>query len=84
MESPGIPGRFNSGDLYRTAGARFDAFNPANVVPTKVGTATFTFANGNSATFSYTVQVAGMSSPETQTKTITREIFAPPEGTLCQ
>jgi hypothetical protein len=73
-----------SGDLYRTAGARFDAFNPANVVPTKVGTATFTFANGNSATFSYTVQVAGMSSPETQTKTITREIFAPPEGTLCQ
>jgi hypothetical protein len=72
-----------SGDLYRTAGARFDAFNPASVVPTKVGTATFTFANGNSATFRYTVQVAGMPNPVTQTKTITREIFATP-GTACQ
>lgn len=72
-----------SGDLYRTAGARFDAFNPANVVSTKVGTATLTFANGNSATFDYMAQVAGMPSPVTQTKTITREIFAAP-GTACQ
>ncbi len=54
-----------SGDLYRTAGARFDAFNPASVVPTKVGTATFTFADGNDATFDYTVQLAGMAAPST-------------------
>jgi hypothetical protein len=72
-----------SGDLYRTAGARFDAFDPANVVPTKVGTATFTFANGNSATFRYTVQVSGMPGPVTQTKAITRELFVPPAGTVC-
>ena len=72
-----------SGDLYRTSGARFDAFNAANVGAVKVGTATFTFADGNSATFTYTVQVAGMTAPTTQSKTITREIFTPP-GTTCK
>jgi hypothetical protein len=71
-----------SGDLYRTSGTRFDNFNGANIVPVKVGTATFTFANGNSATFAYTVQVAGMTSAVTQSKAITREIFAAP-GTAC-
>jgi hypothetical protein len=44
---------------------------------TAVGTATLTFANGNSATFAYTVN--GIS----QAKQITREIFVAP-GTLCQ
>lgn len=29
-------------------------FNPAHVVPMPVGSATFTLANGNSATFAYT------------------------------
>ena len=48
-----------------------------SVVGTDVGTATFTFTNGNNATFAYTVN--GVS----QTKTITREIFRPP-GTMCQ
>ncbi len=71
-----------AGDLYRTSGARFDAFNPANVVPTKVGTATFTFTNGNNATFAYTITGVGPT-PVTQTKTITRDIFAAP-GTTCQ
>jgi hypothetical protein len=71
-----------TGDLYRTSGTRFDAFNGANVTPVKVGTATFTFADGNNATFTYTVQVAGMASPVTQSKAITREIFAAP-GTIC-
>jgi hypothetical protein len=42
-----------------------------------VGTASFTFLHGNSATFAYTVN--GIS----QTKQITREVFASP-GTLCQ
>ena len=72
-----------TGDLYRTSGARFDAFNGSSVVPAKVGTATFTFADGNTATFEYTVQVAGMASSVTQTKTITRQIFTAP-GTTCK
>jgi hypothetical protein len=44
-----------SGDLYRTTGPSFSAvpFNPSLVMPTKVGVATFTFADGNSATFAY-------------------------------
>ena len=72
-----------SGDLYRTSGARFDAFRSGDVISSKVGTATFTFADGNNATFAYTVQVAGMASPVTQAKAITREIFTAP-GTTCQ
>ena len=72
------PGMY-SGTLFRTTGPAFNAvpFNPMSVVGTDVGTATFTFTNGNSATFAYTVN--GVS----QTKTITREIFRPP-GTVCQ
>ena len=71
-----------TGDLYRTAGARFDAFDATRVVPTKVGTATFTFADGNTATFAYSITGVGPNLV-TQTKTITREIFAAP-GTVCQ
>jgi len=44
---------------------------------TAVGVATFTFSDGNNATFAYTVN--GIS----QNKAITREIFAAP-GTVCQ
>jgi len=44
----------------------------ANVVPIAVGSATFTFANGNSATFEYTVNDVRQSIP------ITREIFNAP------
>jgi hypothetical protein len=72
-----------TGTLYRTAGARFDAFNPASVVPTAVGSMTLAFADGNRATFSYTVQTAGMSNPASQSKSITREVFAAP-GTACR
>ena len=71
------------GDLYRTSGARFDAFDPTTVTANKVGTATFTFANGNNASFEYTVQLPGMGSPVTQTKAITRELFSP-FGTTCR
>ena len=73
-----------TGDLYRTTGPAFSSvpFNPALVVATKVGTATFTFADGNNATFSYTVQLASMMSPVTQSKAITRQIFTAP-GTTC-
>jgi hypothetical protein len=68
-----------SGTLYRTTGPAFNAvpFNPANVKATAVGTATFTFSDGNNATFAYTVN--GVS----QAKAITREIFHNP-GTVCQ
>ena len=73
-----MPGTY-VGTLYRTTGPPFNAvpFNPAAVVGTPVGNATFTFANGNSASFAYTVN--GVS----QVKTITREIFRAP-GTVCQ
>ena len=51
-------------------------FNPANVVETIVGNVVLTFADGNSATMSYTVN--GI----TQAKQITRQVFAAP-GTVC-
>jgi len=72
------PGTY-SGTLYRTTGPPFNSvpFNPSAIVATPVGSATFTFANGNSATFAYTVN--GIS----QAKAITREIFSG-SGTSCQ
>jgi hypothetical protein len=68
-----------AGTLYRTTGPAFDAvpFNPANVVLTAVGTATFTFSDGNDATFAYTVNAVS------QAKAITRQVFQAP-GTVCQ
>jgi len=67
-----------SGTLYRTTGPAFNSvpFNPASVVATAVGSATFTFTDGNAASFAYTVN--GIS----QTKAITREIFGG-IGTIC-
>jgi len=67
------------GQLIRTTGPAFNAipFDPAKVTRTVVGTTTFTFASGNAATFAYTLH--GVS----QTKTITRQLFVPPAGTLC-
>ncbi len=52
-------------------------FDPTKVVATAVGTATFTFTDGNTGTFDYTVNGV------TQTKAITREVFVTP-GTVCQ
>jgi hypothetical protein len=77
------PGVF-TGDLFQTTGPPFSSmpFNPGMVIPTKVGTATFTFADGNDASFNYTVQLSDMMVPVTQTKAITREVFAAP-GTVC-
>jgi len=68
-----------AGDLFTTTGPAFNAvpFEPSKVVETTVGRATLTFTDGNSATFDYTVN--GVS----QTKPITRQVFAPP-GTVCQ
>jgi hypothetical protein len=67
-----------TGTLYRTSGPSFSTvpFNPANVQRVPVGTATLTFADGNNATFAYTV--SGIA----QTKQITRQVFVAP-GTVC-
>ena len=72
------PGTY-SGTLYRTTGPPFDAtpFLPAAVAATAAGTATFTFTDGNTVTFNYTVD--GVS----QTIAITRQVFVSP-GTVCQ
>ena len=68
-----------SGQLIRTTGPpNAVPFNPALVTRTAVGTATFTFVNGNAATFAYTVNNV------TQTKQITRQLLAPPAGTVCR
>lgn len=67
------------GALYRTTGPPFNAvpFDPTRVVATEVGTATFTFKDGNNATFDYTVNDI------TQSKAITRQVFRSP-GSVCQ
>ena len=68
-----------SGTLYRTTGPPFDSvpFDPTKVGATAVGAATFTFTDGNTGTFNYTVNGV------TQTKAITREVLVAP-GTVCQ
>jgi len=68
-----------TGDFYTGTGPAFNAdpFDPAQVVPVKVGTGTFTFTDGNTATFDYTVNDV------TQSKTITRQVLGT-VGTMCQ
>ena len=71
-------GRY-TGTLYRTTGPSYDAaaFDATKVVATVAGTGTLVFANGNAATFTYTV--GGI----TQSKAITRQVFAG-TGTVCR
>jgi predicted dienelactone hydrolase len=68
-----------AGTLYQASGPSYNAvpFDPTHVTLMPVGSAMFTFANGNSATFAYTA--FGIS----QSKAITRQVFEPP-GTVCQ
>jgi len=72
-------GNVYSGSLVRTSGPALGSasFDPAKVTRTVVGTATFTFANGNAATFAYSLEGV------TRTRAITRQLFAPPAGTCC-
>jgi hypothetical protein len=67
-----------TGDVFTATGPAFSAvpFDPATVVETIVGTVTLTFTDGNHATFAYTVNGV------TQSKAITRQVFAAP-GTVC-
>jgi len=77
--APGVPG-----NLYRPSGPRFDAYDKNQFeANAPVGTMTVTFADGNNAAFNYTVQLAGMTTPVTQTKNITRQLFSA-AGTVCK
>jgi hypothetical protein len=74
-----------SGTLVLTGGPAFSAvpFDPTKVTRTPVGTAIFTFADGNNAMFNYSVDLGDGVNKATQTKTITRQVFRDP-GTVCQ
>ena len=69
-----------AGTLIRTTGPPFNVvpFDPAKVTRDAVGTAMLTFANGNQATFTYSLDGV------VQSKPMTRLLFAAPAGTLCQ
>ena len=84
VTAPKTAPRVYAGTLYRTTGPAFNTvpFLPAKVILTPVGTLTITFANGNSASYAYTVTLPGQPSV-TQAKTVTRQVFRTP-GTMCQ
>jgi hypothetical protein len=71
-----------SGALVQTTGPAFGAvaFGPVQTYP--AGTATFTFADGNTGEFSYDVDL-GDSVTASRSKPITRMVFHGP-GTVCQ
>jgi serine protease len=68
-----------TGTLIRTTGPAFNAvpFDPGQVGRNTVGTATFSFADGDAGTFAYTVNNVS------QTRSIVREVLRAP-GTVCQ
>ena len=76
------PGVYVATQIAQLTGPPFNAVpfpplgSPGGPTFTVVGNATFTFSDGNTATFNYTVD--GI----TQTKTITRQVFVSP-GTTC-
>lgn len=63
-----------TGPIFRTRGPAFSSvpWNPAQVTATQVGTGTITLTDANNGTFAYTVN--GTS----QTKAITRQVYATP------
>ncbi len=69
-----------AGAIYRVRGPSFDAqpFDPSKVVATQVGSGTFTFADANNGSFAYNVDGAS------QTKPITRLVYASPVSTCTQ
>ena len=76
-------GNVYAGPIYQNSGPRFDAYDATEVRANPVGSATFTFADGVTSTFGYTVMVAPLPGPVTQSKQITRFPFAATGGTLC-
>ena len=69
-------------ELRRTNGPAYNSepFDPKDISYVSTGTATFTFSDGNNATFSYFL-INGFQS--SGSKAITRQVFRPP-GTVCQ
>ena len=83
VTAPKTAPRTFAGTLYQTTGPPFNAFpfDPAQVVATPVGTATLTFADGDSANFAYAVSTT--KGKVTQSKHLVREVFRNP-GTVCE
>ncbi len=73
-----------TGTLYLTNGPAFGsaAFDPTKVGRTAVGTATFTFSDGNNGTFAYNVNLGDGVNKANEAKAITRDVFRAP-GTAC-
>lgn len=65
-----------SGEIYRTTGAPFNAYDRARLQVIPAGSASFDFAGASTATFTYTLDGV------TQSKAITRQVFAAP--TTCR
>jgi hypothetical protein len=83
MERVGATNAY-TGPLLRTSGPRFDSYHAGDLKSNQtVGSATLTFGDGNNATFAYTVQLAGMGTPITQSKPLTRYRFTATAGTIC-
>jgi len=79
--SPGI----YSGTLYLTYGPPYNSvpFDPTKVNAVPAGTATITFANGNSARLSYSIDSVDIGGgPVALTKQLVRQVFQTP-GTTC-
>ncbi|MEO8675761.1 MAG: S8 family peptidase, partial [Casimicrobiaceae bacterium] len=82
--APKIAPGVYQGTFYRPSGPRFDAYSKAQYAPNPpLGTMTLTFADGNNATFAYSVTVGPFPGPVSQTKSITRQLFSA-TGTTCQ
>ncbi len=66
-----------AGAIFQTKGPAFSAvpWDPAQVTATQVGTGTLRFTDANNGSFAYTVNGV------TQTKDITRQLYASPAGT---
>ena len=77
-------GNVFTGPIYQNSGPRYDAYDASKVVASPVGTATLAFADGDDATFVYTVTIAPLPGPVTQSKELTRFPFAATGGTVCQ
>jgi hypothetical protein len=79
--TPTAPNTF-TGTLQRTTGPAFGgAWGPVQYQA--VGTATFTFTDGNTGTFAYNVDLGDGVNRATQSKPISRQVFRSP-GTVCQ
>jgi hypothetical protein len=72
------------GTLYRTSGPRYDAYDATKAISQQVGSATFTFADGNHAMFDYATNGLGGLPVVTQTKQITRFPAVAAGGTVCR